>query len=100
MVKTFVADNYQISLGENGSFEVRIKRYLCDDLRIIYNPDNKEPWAKWYGRETCETSQSITGLWLSTTNLETLHEALEVVGKQDLMDNEIVFVNNKTKEGN
>lgn len=96
-MKTFVTDDYQISIKDNGSFEVRIKSYLCDDTRIMYDPDSDEPWAKWYGKETFEASKSLSGLWLNTSKLETLHEALEVVGKQDLMDKEIVFVDKMEK---
>jgi len=94
-MKTFVSDDYQITLEDNGGFTVSIKKYFIDDTRITYNTDNKKPWMKWYGKETFDSSQSITGLGLSTCDLRILHEALEVVGKQDLMDNEIVFVDKK-----
>lgn len=97
-MKTFVTDDYQITLEDNGGLTVRIIKLLTYDILITYNPDNKEPWAKVSRNgdiSISKLSHSITGLGLSTSSLRILHEALETIGKQDLMDNEIVFVNKK-----
>lgn len=106
-MKTFVSDDYQVSLLDDGSFEVRIKGFLCDDTRVKYNPNNKKEytWTRGNGSvfstyETYKTSQNLSGLWLSTSKLRTLHKALEVIGRQDLMDDEIVFVDKEEEDGN
>lgn len=94
-MKTFVADDYQITLEDDGEITVSInsiKRLLCDDTRITYSPDDKKHWHRWYGRLSFEASQSITGLRLSTSDLRTLRKALGIIGRQDLMDDEIVFI--------
>ena len=93
-MKTFISDDYQVTLKDNGSFEVRIIEYFRNDTIIIrYDSYNKT----WTIPKKIKNSSNITDLQLSKSKLETLHEALEVIDKQDLMDNEIVFVD-KIKE--
>lgn len=91
-MKTFVTDDYQISIRDGGGFDCRIKLYhtVC----ISYNPVGKGPtWFKNDNIVGLTKSYSIFGLDLTKHELEVLHEALELVGKQDIMDNEIVLVN-------
>lgn len=93
-MKTFVTDDYQISIGDDDCdcFDCRIKLYhtIC----ISYNPVGKGPtWSKNDNIVGLKASYNIFGLDLTKHELEVLHEALELVGKQDIMDNEIVLVN-------
>ena len=98
-MKTFVTDDYQVTLMDNGGVDIiRLGSYI---IRITYDPDNKKlPWVIAEGssnKPRITVSKSISGLGLTKPGLEKLHEALELVGKQDIMDNEIVFVNKKGK---
>lgn len=105
-MKTFVTDDYQVTLWDDGSFKVRIRGFFCDDTWVKYNPNSKNKEDTWYmgngsvfsTYETYKTSQNLSGLWLSTSKLRTLHKALEVIGRQDLMDDEIVFVDKEEEE--
>ena len=93
-MKTFVSDKYQITFDDKGGFTFRQASAVGD--RVGYNPDNKTPWSRQaYGYHGCILSKNISGLELSKTTLEELHSALELGNKQDLMDNEIVFVDKK-----
>ena len=94
-MKTFVTDDYRVTLRDNGGVIVLIEG-ICTNTHIIYNPESKHNWSEEITGYGSKESNSITGLELSTWLLKKLHEALEVVGKQDLFDKEIVFVN---KEG-
>ena len=91
-MKTFVTDDYQVALRDNGSVEVRIEGALIN-ICIIYNPESKLNWSKKIAGCSLKESNSIIGLGLPAWLLKMLREALEVVGKQDLFDKEIVFVN-------
>lgn len=93
-MKTFVTDDYQVTLRDNGGVIVLIEG-ICTDIRIIYNPESKHNWSEEITGCGSKKSNSITGLELSTRLLKKLHKALEVVGKQDLFDKEIVFVNKR-----
>ena len=95
-MKTFVSDNYQVTLMDNGAVEVRIG-HLGESIITYISVYGSPQWKKCdkYRPRNKIIAQSITGLELMTWELEKLHEALEVVGKQDLMDNEIVFVDKK-----
>ena len=104
-MKTFVTDDYQVALWDDGSFEVHILHIFCDDTCVKYSPNSEKEytWAIGNGSvfstyQTYKTSQNLSGLWLSTSNLRTLHKALEVIGRQDLMDDEIVFVDKEEEE--
>lgn len=90
-IKTFVSDYWQVSFNDEGRGKVLIRKQLTTDITILYNPEDKEtPWLKDNG--VASGSHNISGLGLTKYELERLHEALEAVGKQDLMDKEIVFV--------
>ena len=91
-MKTFVTDDYQVTLMDNGGVKVTIYGEAITHI-IRYDPSDKKPWSEYtrlntYARE----SEDITGLNLNPYLLKKLHEALTVVNKQDLMDNEIIFV--------
>ena len=94
-MKTFISDDYQITINDNGGFVARIigakPKY---DVSVRYNPNDK--FGKYWTRDGkvhgYSSSECLGGLWLDKSKLKKLHEALEVIGKQDLMDNEIVFV--------
>lgn len=93
-MKTFVSDDYQVTLMDNGGVDV----YIGRNLNITYNPNNeKNTWTlredyDFYGVHNITTSQNITGLGLLKPGLVALRKALEIVGRQDIMDNEIVLV--------
>lgn len=94
---TYVADEYQVTPRDDGSIIVRIARIYGSDITIKYDPKEKEmPWtvsrSSVFGSFD---SQDINGLELTKYELKILHDALVKVGKQDLMDNEIVFVEEK-----
>ena len=91
-MKTFVTDDYRVTLRDNGGVTVLIEG-ICTNTRIIYSPESKHNWSVETTGYGSKESNSITDLELSTRLLKKLHEALEVVGKQDLFDKEIVFVN-------
>lgn len=94
---TYVSDYYQVTPMEDGGFEATLGS--SRETRITYNPDDKiKPWHKQVSgifRDFHTYSQNITGLELTKYELKILHYALTAVGKQDLMDNEIVFVGKK-----
>lgn len=99
-IKTFVSSDYQITFDDKGGFEASVSPALFCITRIIYNPnDREEPWfvrrENTAGIFYCNESQFLSGLRLVKEELELLHKALEVAGKQDLMDDEIVFVENE-----
>lgn len=96
-MKTFVSDDYQITLIDDDRFECRITPLLAHDVVINYNPEaaKKLYWSKESIFEDIRISKSIYGLHLTRYELEVLHKALEVINKQDLMDKEITFVNEK-----
>lgn len=96
-MKTFVTDDYQVTLRDNGGVEVLFEG-VYTDIRILYDPDSKSNWLEQMTGHGLRESNSITGLGLSTRILKKLCEALEVVGKQDLFDKEIVFVNKEDKQ--
>ena len=65
-MKTFVSDDYQVALWDDGSFEVRIKRFFCGDTCITYNKifrNKKYLWSMKIGSdgnvETYKTSENI-----------------------------------------
>ena len=91
-MKTFVTDDYRVTLRDNGGVTVLIEG-ICINTCIIYNPESKHNWSVEITGYGSKKSNSITDLELSTRLLKKLHEALEAVGKQDLFDKEIVFVN-------
>ena len=95
-MKTYVSDYYQVTPMEDGRIKIRITRLYGTDTVIKYDPtDKKTPWTVNKGLWSVFDSQDITGLELTKYELDTLHDALTAVGKQDLMDNEIVFVGEK-----
>lgn len=93
--KTFIFDDYQVTIMDNGGVSVLMDEY--GHLKITYNPDNKEkPWTQEENYPKFDihkiiNSQNIMGLELTSHGLKSLYKALKVVSKQYLMDNEIVF---------
>lgn len=96
-MKTFVTDDYQVTLRDNGGVKVLIKGPFVD-RRIIYDPKSKLSWSEKATGRGPKESDSITDLELPVWLLKKLREALEVVGKQDLFDKEIVFVNKEEEK--
>ena len=86
-MKTYIADEYQVTLNDDGGFEVLLTGFPRE--HIIYNPNKKRPWA-YTILSHYEEAETLIGLRLDTYSLRDLHEALEVIGKQDLMDVEII----------
>lgn len=94
--RTYVTKYYQIAMMSRGNFEVHIKDLSGAIKCVSYNSDDKT-WSAWtldclgspFHRRN---SESLTGLWLSTEELKLLYKALEAAGKQELMVNEIIFV--------
>ena len=91
-MKTFVADDYQVTLMDNGGVRVLIEDSI--DKYIMYVPDAKKPWSKCgYNGYDLKKSNNIIDLDLSKWKLEILSKAFEVVGRRDLFDKEIAFIN-------
>ena len=90
-MKTFVSNDYQVTLRDNGGVKVFTNNGLMSS-RIIYDPESKPSWSYQVIGLNYEESNSITGLELPTWKLKILREALKVVDKQDLFDKEIVFL--------
>lgn len=92
-MKTFVTDDYQIAIYDDGGFKARIDGAMHDVI-VEYNPSRKDGhyWSKNDNLWGYSISESLAGLWLSTWVLKKLHKALEAAGIQELMDKEIVFV--------
>ena len=99
-MKTFVSDDYQITIYDKGGFEARIiGAKPKNDVFVRYNPSDKfgKYWTRNGKVHGYSSSECLGGLWLDKSKLKKLHEALEVIGKQDLMDNEIVFLDKEEK---
>lgn len=94
-MKTFVTDDYQVTLRDNGGVKVLILGRFS--ISIIYDPKSKLNWSRRVTGFAAIESDSIGGLELFPGQLKILRKALTLVNKQDLFDNEIVFVN-KTKQ--
>lgn len=91
--KTFVTDDYQVTLMKDGGIMVLFEEEAAN-TSIIYHEDYRDPW--WLrGPHCCKEAESLGELGLSKSLLKKLYEALLLVDKQDLMDNEIAFVKEK-----
>lgn len=93
--KTFVTDDYQVTLMDDGGIMVLFEGEPKDTC-ITYHENYKDSW--WVrSPDNCRESTFIGGLSLSKSLLEKLYEALKLVDKQGLMDDEIVFVDKEKK---
>lgn len=93
--KTFVTDDYQVTLMDDGGVMVLFKGETGDTC-IAHYEDYEYPWLLQSSNGRRE-STFIGDLRLSKRLLEKLYEALKLVDKQDLMDDEIVFVDKEKK---
>ena len=106
-MKTFVSDDYQMKLDDKGGFTIQLWEPVTTVVtEIAYNPGSKKHWIRKQSIYNLETdswktevikSQSLSDLRLLKRGYERLRKALESVGKQALVDNEIIFVDKKKK---
>lgn len=101
-MKTYITDDYQVTVKDNASIVIFIPCGTVQVDYIIYNPGKRKLWThirvQYAHKQYSKSAKSITELRLPQGLLKELHKALEVVNKQDIMDAEIVFVNDKEED--
>lgn len=95
-MKTYVTNDYQVTLRDNGGVRVLIEGNTAN-THIIYDPEGSPRWSKHEVGYSFRGSNNITDIELPKWQLEILRDALALVNKQDLFDDEIVFVNDEEK---